>query len=361
MMRAGRSIRAGRALRPLRSEPSSDPWQYNQGRLQQLYNMPPVRDAVAPAVSKTVIARYHMRLETIAVAAWDAAARTVLPVLEAYQAAANRADAVDPERAKEQNRPHTPAEKAALTVPHDVRESLAEMDAIIAVQIRGINAESIAVDIEFAVQTEQAANSAKALQKLGLKVIEPKSELAAAEKAWLADNASLIKSIPRVVADRVRADVETMVPQGARWETIAKKLRDEYGIAKDRAALIARDQCSKYNGELTKIRQTAAGITHFVWYGANDDRERETHRACNFQTFAWDKPPAIGYPGTPYRCRCRAGAATSAKDIDATRDWTEADIAEKAGVSDKMVAAEAKAHREFVASRRNPTTGSPYA
>lgn len=340
-----RVLRKPRLIRPLRTDPPRDDAEFNRRRLKILYELPPVRTPTPPPVSKLIIARYARMLAPIVDQAWAIVDRTVLPVVDGLADQA-RKDAADGE---------------ARTPPPDLSAALGGMDFAISVQIEGLAALSIAVDIAPQIADAVTAANSQEMRALGLRVITPNTKLAATERRWLADNASLIKSIPRVLADRVRADVATAMRKGQRWETLAKRLREEHGIAKDRAALIARDQCSKYNGELTRTRQIACGIQYFTWLGANDDRERDSHRACNNHVFAWGNPPIIGYPGTPYRCRCRAAAATSREQISRVQDWDEAEFAKRSGDTDKSIAGQVRAFAEFKASRTNPATAAPFA
>jgi SPP1 gp7 family putative phage head morphogenesis protein len=94
-------------------------------------------------------------------------------------------------------------------------------------------------------------------------------------------------------------------------------LVEEFGFARSRAKLIARDQTSKFNGSLNRIRQQQAGITEYRWSTSHDERvrgnpdgkypnARPSHWAREDKVFAWDKPPSDGHPGEPINCRCVA-------------------------------------------------------
>jgi SPP1 gp7 family putative phage head morphogenesis protein len=73
-----------------------------------------------------------------------------------------------------------------------------------------------------------------------------------------------------------------------------------------RAKLIARDQISKYNGQLNQTRQTALGLSKYRWQTSGDERVRDTHKALNGKIFSWDNPPSVGHPGDEINCRCVA-------------------------------------------------------
>lgn len=327
-MRQGRKGRSGRTSRGDLTTPE----QFNAARLSTLSTQPQKRVRMPPA-SKLTIARYARDLLPIADRAYAIANRTVIRAVERQQVLADVEGVADARmttrekikaflagqrqanraiRAAAQNVPHTLEEKQHLDLPPDVQAAIADMDRQIAAMVAQLSDPSFLVSISGQVQAEAAVANEAAMTSLGLKVIEPQSKLAAAEQVWLRQNASLIKSVPTEVAERVRAKVESMVPQGARWETIAKQLRDEHGIAKNRAQLIARDQVGKYNADLAQTRMQACGINAYSWSGAQDNRERASHLALQGTVWTFDKPPPIGNPGTPIQCRCVAVPQTTA-------------------------------------------------
>lgn len=131
---------------------------------------------------------------------------------------------------------------------------------------------------------------------------------------WLADqlklfssqNAQLITSIPDEELESVAGIVERGLQNGDRITEIEKDIQKSFGITHRRAKLIARDQTTKLNASLTRLRQQEAGVTEYVWQTSGDERVRPTHKANDGKTFKWDKPPATGHPGTAINCRCVA-------------------------------------------------------
>lgn len=231
-------------------------------------------------------------------------------------------------RAAKQNRPHTPEEKAQLTLPVDLS------DALIAAQRRlDLFAEGLPPGLPDVIARDIERHSVRAnlrvFESLGVNPIEPGSALDRAREQWIEDNAALISSQPTEVAERIGRIVREMVPDGARWETIARRLEDEHGIAQRRAALIARDQVGKYNGDCNRLQQRAAGFTHYEWIGVMDNRERPTHVALQHSIWSWDYPPPIGHPGEPIQCRCSAVPVTSGEDIANTAHWSAEELAER--------------------------------
>lgn len=120
-------------------------------------------------------------------------------------------------------------------------------------------------------------------------------------------NTSLITSVPEQYIQRVRNTVFSGIQSGQRWEEIAKGLKEDGEVTANRARLIARDQISKMNAAFNEARQTSLGIEEYVWAGAMDERERETHKDNEGKTFRWDSPsPITGHPGDDVLCRCTA-------------------------------------------------------
>lgn len=146
---------------------------------------------------------------------------------------------------------------------------------------------------------------------IGVDVFFANDGLAGEIALFTVNNTSLIQSI----ASESFRKVETMVYQGfqdgTRVEDISKQVLKfvdpSVGNTRARANLIARDQVSKLNGNLTYSRQTDLGIKRYVWRTVGDERVRETHRAHDGKKFSWDDPPAeTGHPGEDYQCRCYA-------------------------------------------------------
>jgi SPP1 gp7 family putative phage head morphogenesis protein len=91
--------------------------------------------------------------------------------------------------------------------------------------------------------------------------------------------------------------------------------------AEAHAALIARDQIGTLNMELSRERQTAAGITEFKWISRRDGRVRASHRDRDRgQSFTWENGANGEFPGGPVNCRCRAQAVINP---DAVREAAE--------------------------------------
>lgn len=131
---------------------------------------------------------------------------------------------------------------------------------------------------------------------------------------WLRDklalfqqtNYELIKTIQEREIGRLNGIVAQGFGAGDRWEDIAAEIGSSFDLLDYEAERLARDQVSKLNGEMTKLRQTELGITKYTWTTAGDERVRDTHAANEGKVFSWDDPPATGHPGEEINCRCVA-------------------------------------------------------
>ena len=114
--------------------------------------------------------------------------------------------------------------------------------------------------------------------------LEPQLELFANQ------NSELIKSLTETEMDRVSGIVQRGIQEGATYNAIQENIQKSFGITRRHARLIARDQTSKLNASLTKLRQQESGITEYIWQTSNDERVRTDHRAMSGKRCRWDDP-----------------------------------------------------------------------
>lgn len=119
-------------------------------------------------------------------------------------------------------------------------------------------------------------------------------------------NAELIKTVPERYHDRIAKDVREAFEAGTHPETLAQRFVELDDMAERDARRIARDQIGKLNGQFNEQRQTAMGITSYVWRTARDQRVRDEHRNRDGRKYDWSEPPDEGHPGQPINCRCFA-------------------------------------------------------
>lgn len=155
---------------------------------------------------------------------------------------------------------------------------------------------------------------------LGISVLREEPWLIPQMNSFVEKNAQLIKSIPEEYLTQLEPMVRTTVEQGVTATALERQILLDMEIKdfeptvrgarrinpKARARLIARDQVSKFNGQLNKLRQTEMGVEKYTWATSRDARVRPSHAALEGKTFSWNKPPAIGHPGEDYQCRCSA-------------------------------------------------------
>ena len=135
------------------------------------------------------------------------------------------------------------------------------------------------------------------------------------DEPWLTDqlelfanqNAQLIRSLPNEELERVSQVIQRNLQEGKRYREISSDIQKSFGITRRRATLIARDQTTKLNSSLTKLRQQEIGVEEYIWQTSGDERVRATHKAHDGKKFRWDSPPKnTGHPGQDINCRSNA-------------------------------------------------------
>ncbi len=91
-------------------------------------------------------------------------------------------------------------------------------------------------------------------------------------EASTAENVNLIKSIPSEYFQKVETIVLGGMKDGLAPTAIASQIQEQTGVSARRAKLIARDQVSQLNADLTEYRQAAAGIEFYKSVDASDQR-----------------------------------------------------------------------------------------
>jgi len=152
---------------------------------------------------------------------------------------------------------------------------------------------------------------------LGVDVYRSEPWLAELQKNWVAQNTSLIKSIPTQYLSKVEQIVRSGVMAGTAPRELAKQIKAVADVTDRRSKIIARDQIGKANAELTQHRQTDLGVKGYKWRTAKDERVRgnpggrfpnavPSHYAREGKTFSWNEAPSGGHPGMAVLCRCFA-------------------------------------------------------
>lgn len=128
-------------------------------------------------------------------------------------------------------------------------------------------------------------------------------------KAAMGENVGLIKSIGVQYLGRVEQSVWASVKGGFDLGTLSKELQHSYGVTKNRAELIARDQGAKANAVIEQARRKELGITKAVWHHSHAGKEpRQSHVKADGEIFDIDKGLKLDgewlLPGEAINCRC---------------------------------------------------------
>lgn len=125
----------------------------------------------------------------------------------------------------------------------------------------------------------------------------------------IAENVSLIKSIPEQYHTGVNSAVMESVRAGRDLGTLTDTLHERYGVTKRRAAMIARDQNNKSTESIGIVRNKSLGITEATWFHRHGSKQpRASHIAANGKTFNLSEGLLIDgemmFPGQDYNCNC---------------------------------------------------------
>ena len=198
-------------------------------------------------------------------------------------------------------------------------EKLAEIAKAMELPFAGTFSQSIAEKTVNAVAEKNAARFNEAipfdkLQGINLARMISNEKLDDFVKLSIAQNSTLIKSIPSQFLNEVQGIVYNSYTQGLRYSEIEKKLIGMVGSAGSKLAgrikTIARTETQKINSQLTKIRSQALGIKKGIWQSSKDERVRASHAKLNGVEFdleegAWsDIEKKFLFPGMEINCRC---------------------------------------------------------
>ena len=137
-------------------------------------------------------------------------------------------------------------------------------------------------------------------------------------EAQIAKNAQLIKSIPQEFQKQIETIVYNGVTSGQNYTQIAKQIAGRkdissvFGKLDNRVKLIARNERSTINAQITKKRQEELGIKRAVWRTSDDERVRPCHAIRNGKEYDISKGLYSScdgktlFPGEEINCRCIA-------------------------------------------------------
>lgn len=148
------------------------------------------------------------------------------------------------------------------------------------------------------------------------------------KQVFTRQNVELIKSIPNKYFADIEQDINRITAQQGRASELSESIVKRYNTSKSKADLIARDQVSKLNGNLSQQRQQDADIELYEWSDSDDRRVRTKHSVMDGKICRWDNASVYAdtteealagswksrssingvelHPGQDYQCRCVA-------------------------------------------------------
>lgn len=128
----------------------------------------------------------------------------------------------------------------------------------------------------------------------------------------VAENVSLIKSIPEKYFTNITGSVMRSITTGQGLKDLVKDMRKYFGETDRRAKNIALDQTRKAYNSINKQRMMSAGYTKFKWlHSGGGQHPRKEHIAMNGNIYSFDDLPVIvpktgerGIPGQAINCGC---------------------------------------------------------
>jgi len=124
----------------------------------------------------------------------------------------------------------------------------------------------------------------------------------------LAEQVTLIQSIPIEAAQRVHRLTLAGLEDSTRFQEIAKEIKNSTGVAESRAVLIARTEVARTSTTLTQARAEHIGSEGYFWETAGDSTTRKSHREMQGKFVKWSDPPTLdglkGHAGCTPNCRC---------------------------------------------------------
>lgn len=139
---------------------------------------------------------------------------------------------------------------------------------------------------------------------------------------WTIENLELIKNVNVEQLQKIKALMYRSIRDGARSSSITEAIAKIMNSSVNRAALIARDQTLKLNGQLDRIKNENAGVDRYIWRTSKDERVRAKHQAREGKSYTWKEgPPGGSHPGQEVQCRC-----TAEPDLEALlgKNWDKA-------------------------------------
>lgn len=165
------------------------------------------------------------------------------------------------------------------------------------------------LELEAIKHTEKFAAGIRQAFEIDLQGVIEAEDLQKYVEAAALRNAGLITGMTDDLVKRIQTVTTNSLINGETVGSLRKKLKAEFELTDARARLIARDQTSKLNADLNKIRQQQAGVNEYTWRTSQDERVRERHVKLNGKRYKYGEDTGAEdglEPGQPIQCRCIA-------------------------------------------------------
>lgn len=152
-----------------------------------------------------------------------------------------------------------------------------------------------------------------AFSVLGLEVKTTESQKLKLAKDFTNNAELFIKDFAEKEITKLRTKIEKNVFEGVRAETLRDEIKKEFGVSKNKANFLARQEVSLFTSKYKQAKYQELGITKYRWSTSRDGRVRDDHQQLNGKIFYFDSPPVENKetgnranPGEPFGCRCVA-------------------------------------------------------
>ena len=130
-----------------------------------------------------------------------------------------------------------------------------------------------------------------------------------------------IKDFTEEQIKKLRADLQTSVFAGNRYESAISTIQKSYGVSANKAKFLARQETSLLMAKFKKNRYADAGVYEYKWgrvsgtplHPVRPQHKKLAEASDQGKIYRWDDPPITSEPGTPtrrnnagedYNCRC---------------------------------------------------------
>lgn len=135
------------------------------------------------------------------------------------------------------------------------------------------------------------------------------SDISAPLEIMAQRSAELITKLSGDIIADIKQKALSALLEGRSGASLAIDLNKTFKLGERRAKVIARDQISKNNADLTQLRHQQAGIEEYEWNTVEDERVRPLHASLDNKVYKYGEKTGAEDglpPGRPILCRCIA-------------------------------------------------------